>query len=196
MAALRRADDTAGFRAILDAGADRVRALRAFPGLTVATINGVAAGAGLALALHCDLRLAVPGARLAASWGGIGLAPDWGATHLLPLLLGRARALRMVLARETLDSAEALELGLIQEIVVPERLRERARQMADEFGRPAETVRRVKELLRSGLDDALETSLAAETEHQAALFTSSAVADGLAAFEARRERRAAPAGDS
>ena len=182
MAQLRQQGDSGGFRRILHAGAECVLALQAFPALTVAAINGVAAGAGLALALNCDLRVAVPDARLIASWSRIGLAPDWGATHWLPQSLGHSRALSLVLSGGQIDAATALDWGLLQELVERGELLNRAGEIAATHGRSPETVLAIRQLLRKGSRGSLEASLAAETEAQEELFESDAVGKGLVAF--------------
>lgn len=186
MSRLHETGDSEGFRRLLHAGAECVLALQAFPGLTVAAINGVAAGAGMGLALACDLRIAAPEARLIASWGGIGLAPDWGATYWLPRLLGRSRALAAILARDAIGAQRAQELGLVDAIEPGERLLERARKLALERGAAREMVAAVKELVRKGAEESLEACLAAETEAQEELFESEDVREGLAAFRDKR----------
>lgn len=183
------AGDEAGFRKILHAGAECVLAIQAFPGLTVAAVNGIAAGAGLGLALACDFRIGAPEARFAASWARIGLAPDWGATHFLPRLLGRSRALRFILDAETVDSAEALALGLLDEIVEPGALLERAHATVHARGAAAAMARSVKALVQRGANESVEAMLAAETEIQEELFAGDDVGEGLAAFHERRPPR-------
>ena len=117
MVILRGDRDDAGFRKLLHIGAEVMLALQAFPGLTVAAVNGVASGAGLSLALSCDLRFAAPGARFAAPWVKLGLVPDWGASFWLPRLMGAGRAMEMVLTGKLMDADEALRTGLITEII-------------------------------------------------------------------------------
>ncbi len=185
LAKLRDANDHRGFHEILHASVECVLALQAFPGLTVAAINGVAAGAGFALALNCDLRVAADTARLAASWGNIGLAPDWGASFWLPQLVGYSRALELVVSGRAVDSAEALQLGLVHDVVPPGEVRKRAAMLAQR-GMAHEMVRQTKYLLRRGLEGSLEASLAAETEAQEDLFAGDDVAEGLRAFRNKR----------
>jgi len=173
MARLRQQEDGGGFRRILHAGAECALALQAFPGLTVAAINGVAAGAGLALALNCDLRVAVPEARLIASWSRIGLAPDWGASHWLAQSLGYSRALSLVLAGGQIDAPTALEWGLLQSLADPDDLLRCASELAATHSRSPETVAAIRQLLRKGSGGTLEASLAAETEAQDCLLYTS-----------------------
>lgn len=187
MASLRAADDGAGFRRILHAGAECVLALQAVPALTIAAINGVAAGAGMALALNCDLRVATPGARLIASWGRIGLAPDWGATHWLPQMLGISRASSLILSGGELSAQAARDAGIVDEIVDDAALLERAGEIAATAKMTGVAALAVRELIRKGATGPLERSLAAETEAQEELFESEAVVSGLAAFLERSE---------
>jgi len=185
MTELHAGKDDAGFHRILHAGAECVLSLQAFPGITVAAINGVAAGAGLALALNCDVRVACPEAKMAASWSRIGLVPDWGATFWLPRLLGYANALQLTLANEAISARRALELGLITEIVGTRELLPRAHRLAADAIPNGDAVLHTRRLLRRGLTHGLEASLAAETEAQEERFASEEVAAALAAFARR-----------
>ncbi|MFI7707091.1 enoyl-CoA hydratase-related protein [Nonomuraea sp. NPDC049480] len=83
----------------------------------VAAVNGVAAGAGASLAFACDLRVAAETAKFALAFAGIGLAPDSGASWTLQRLIGRGRAVELMLLGEPLDAARALELGLVTRVV-------------------------------------------------------------------------------
>lgn len=187
MAAIREEGRWNDFRRILHAGAECVLALQAFPGLTIAAINGVAAGAGLGLALACDLRVAATDARLAASWGRVGLAPDWGATYWLPRLLGYSRAMDLIVGGRILAAPDAADLGLVHEVVAGERLLDRAADLARERGAARDMVRATRALLRKGLEGSLEASLAAETEVQEELFEGDDAAEGLRAFRDKRD---------
>lgn len=180
-----RADE---FRDILHAGAECVLALQAFPGLTIAAIPGIAAGAGFALALGCDLRVATSSARFAASWSGLALAPDWGATHWLPRTLGYSRALELVLSGRMIGATEALELGLVHRVVDAADLDRNVAEFA-EWARARTMVKAVKYLLRKGSTAGIEASLAAETEAQEDLFVSDDVLEGLRAFREKRPAR-------
>ncbi len=180
-----RADE---FHHILHAGAECVLALQAFPGLTIAAIPGIAAGAGFALALGCDLRVATSSARFAASWRGLALAPDWGATHWLPRTLGYSRALELVLSGRMVDASEALELGLVHRVVDAADLDRNVAEFA-EWARARNMVKAVKYLLRKGSTVGIEASLAAETEAQEDLFVSDDVLEGLRAFREKRPAR-------
>lgn len=189
MAELRERGDIADFHELLHAGAEVVLALQAFPGLTVAAVNGVAAGAGLALALACDLRIATDEARLGATWSRLGLVPDWGATFWLPRLLGMSRALELVLSGRMVQAEEAERMGLVHRVVEPGRLREVVQETATRVGPSPEMVQETRRLLRAGLEGSLEAALAREAEAQEDRFLSEEAAEGFAAFREKRPPR-------
>lgn len=91
--------------------------IRAMPKIVIAAVNGVAAGAGMTLAAACDIRIVAPGAIFATAFGAVGLSGDMGGSYTLPRLIGRAKALDLYLSGRKIDAQEALEIGLIDEIV-------------------------------------------------------------------------------
>jgi enoyl-CoA hydratase len=91
--------------------------LGSVPCPTVAAISGFALGGGLELALCCDFRIATKGARLGLPEINLGLIPGWGGTQRLPRLIGQPRALRLILSGEPLNATQALECGLVDELV-------------------------------------------------------------------------------
>jgi 2-(1,2-epoxy-1,2-dihydrophenyl)acetyl-CoA isomerase len=186
MIRLRADGDEAGFRALLHTGSEVMLALQAFPGLTVAAVNGVAAGAGLSLALSCDMRWAAPGAKFAAPWIKLGLIPDWGASFWLPRLIGAGRALEMVLTGAPVEAEEALRIGLITGIVDDEDFAAAVQRRALAVGAAALAVAHAKRLVRLGAEDSLEAALARESEAQEECFDSDDFKEGLEAFRAKR----------
>ena len=101
----------------------------------IAAINGACAGLGLVQALMCDIRFAARGARFSTSFARRGLAGEYGATWLLPRLIGPERALDLLLSGRTFDAEEAHELGLVSRLVDPEQLLDAARDYARELAR-------------------------------------------------------------
>ena len=87
------------------------------PQMTIAAVNGPAAGAGWGLAMACDLRIAGPGARFTATFIRMGLGPDFGLSHTLPRSIGRERALELLATGRTVDADEALRLGIVSSVV-------------------------------------------------------------------------------
>jgi 2-(1,2-epoxy-1,2-dihydrophenyl)acetyl-CoA isomerase len=93
-----------------------IAAIRTMRKPVVAALNGVAAGAGLGLAVACDIRVAAESASFRAAWGKVGLVPDAGSAFFLPRLIGWGRALDMVLSAEAIGAADALRIGLVTRV--------------------------------------------------------------------------------
>ena len=108
-------------------------ALHAMPKPVVAGVNGIAAGAGAAIALLADLRIMAADAGINLAFSGIGLACDTGTSWTVPRLIGTGRALDLLLRPRTLDAAEALEIGLVTEVVPPAELTDRVAAVAGEL---------------------------------------------------------------
>ena len=89
---------------------------------TIAAVNGPAIGAGLCLALACDIRYAAAGARLGAPFVKLGMNPGMAATHLLPDVVGEAHARELLLTGRTVDAEEALRLGLVTRVFADDEL--------------------------------------------------------------------------
>ena len=103
------------------------------PKPVLAAIRGYCLGGGLDLALACHYRLASPDTRFGHPGATLGLLTGWGGTQRLPRLLGRARAFELLLLAEPIPAAQALELGLINEIVPADELLARAEEQANNF---------------------------------------------------------------
>ncbi len=162
--------------------------VRDLPCPTVAAINGAAVGAGLCVALACDVRIASSRAKLGLNFTRLGLHPGMGATWTLPRLVGPARAAELLYSSRLITGQEAAEIGLVNRAVEPEAVLETARQLAAEFAANAPlAVRGVKQALARSLDVSLEDQLSFEATQQAACFETHDVAEGLAAI---REKRA------
>ena len=101
----------------------------------IACINGFALGGGCELALACTLRIASTNARLGQPEVKIGIIPGYGGTQRLPRLIGKGAALKMILTAEMVSAAEALRLGLVDEVVAPDQLLPRAEQLAQTIAR-------------------------------------------------------------
>jgi enoyl-CoA hydratase/carnithine racemase len=118
----------------------------------VAAINGAAAGLGLIEALYCDIRFATPQAKLTASFSRIGLIGEYGVAWLLPRLVGRSRALDILLSSRVILGEEALQMGLVDRVVAPEMLLEAAVAYAEELAKscsPAAMRTIKRQLLRT-----------------------------------------------
>jgi 2-(1,2-epoxy-1,2-dihydrophenyl)acetyl-CoA isomerase len=110
---------------------DRViLAMRDCPKPIIAAVNGAAAGAGMNLALACDLRIAASTAKFTQAFVKRGLTPDWGGSYFLPRMVGVAKASELLFTGDVIEAPEALALGLLNAVVAPEALMPEARKLA------------------------------------------------------------------
>jgi 2-(1,2-epoxy-1,2-dihydrophenyl)acetyl-CoA isomerase len=136
---------------------------RRLPYPMIAAINGPAAGAGMSLALSCDIRIASEDAFLAIAYGRIGASPDGGMTYFLPRVVGPAKALELALNDPNLDANAALEAGLLSEVVPAEQLMDRVREKADKLAAKAPYyVKMAKRLLHESIEHSLADHLQLE----------------------------------
>jgi len=153
----------------------------------IAAVNGVAFGGGCETALACDLRICSEDARFGQPEIKLGIIPGWGGTQRLPRLVGRGRALEMLLTGDPIGAARALELGLVNRVVAAERLGEEAltlaRTMAD---RPPLAVAAIKRAVRRGLEMPLDQGLSLEGEEFAAILLTEDAREGVVAFLEKR----------
>lgn len=166
------------------------RALAACPVPTVAALKGHVYGAGLQLALACDLRVAEPDTRLGLLEARYGLIPDLGGTALLPALVGPGRAKKMMWLAEKIDATEAFRIGLVEELVEPGTLDEAVGELARRLAAgPPRVVREVKRLVGAAAASSFERAMDDVAAAQREVMMSSDLAEALTAFIERREPR-------
>jgi len=156
----------------------------------VAAVNGPCAGAGLGLALACDVVLAAPAATFTAAFVRRGLVPDFGLTWLLPRLVGLRAARELCLLGDTLDADAARSLGLVTRVVPAGALDAEAAAAARRFAEgPGVALRLTKRLLAASFQEDPMTAVEREFTAQALCFASDDVAEGVASFRDRRPAR-------
>jgi len=139
----------------------------------VAAVNGPALGAGLDLAMACDLRVASTAAVFTSSWIKLGLVPGMGGAHLLSRAVGATRATEMVLLGRPVSPQRALDWGLVNDVAEPENLEARVQALVEEIAAlPAAALDRSKASLRRALSLGFEQELAVLGSTQGALLTS------------------------
>ncbi len=170
-----------------------VRAIGALPAPVVAVVRGPAAGLGMSLALACDLVVAAADAYFLSAFVNVGLAPDGGASFLLPAAMGRTRAAALALLGERLPAPEAFAAGLVSHVVAPELLQEEAdrvvRRIADG---PPLALMHTKRALRAGSVAVLDRALQEEERVQLSLLGGPENTEGVSAFLERRPARFPP----
>jgi 2-(1,2-epoxy-1,2-dihydrophenyl)acetyl-CoA isomerase len=163
------------------------RLLAEMPKPTVAVVNGVAAGAGVSLALACDLRLASSDARWRLAFSGIALVPDAGSTWHLPRLVGLSRAMEIALLGDWVDADQALAFGLVNRVwPADDFTREAEAAVAALAAGPTLAFARTKTLFRDHLGTDLAGALAGEAEAQVASGQTKDHLEGVTAFLEKR----------
>ena len=157
------------------------------PQPVVCAISGDATGAGLELALACDIRIAAEGLTFSVPEVSMGLLPLAGGTQRLPRLVGRGKALEMILTGEPIGAEEALRVGLVSAVVPRGRLLAEAESIASRIAeRGPLAVRYAKEAISRGLEMPLEQALRFETDLTIILQTTEDRAEGVRAFLEKR----------
>jgi 2-(1,2-epoxy-1,2-dihydrophenyl)acetyl-CoA isomerase len=174
-------------RANLAEDAQVIAVFRALKKPIVAVIDGPAVGAGLSLALACDVRIASTRARLGASFHKVGLTGDFGLLWLLPRVVGPTRAMDLLLSGEIVDAARAEAIGLVSRVVPAERLVEESQAWVQKIAAgPPIAMGLTKRGLHLGLEMGLADMLLWEADAQTICSRSADAREGVAAFLAKR----------
>jgi 2-(1,2-epoxy-1,2-dihydrophenyl)acetyl-CoA isomerase len=188
---LRGGSGERDFRRVLTAEYNPlIIAIRELPKPVIAAVNGVAAGAGMSLALACDLVYAADDARLILAFGRIGLVPDSGVTRTLVRALGRHRAAELIFGGEPLSAADAVAAGLVTEVVPAAELGSTVQAAAARLAAaPTRAIGLAKRAINHAEDALLSESLALEAALQELAGRTEDHAEGVAAFGEKREPR-------
>ncbi len=154
----------------------------------IGAINGTAAGAGFSLALAMDMALAADNAVFTMAYTRAGLSPDGSSTYFAPRRLGDRRARELMLTNRVLSAEEALEWGVINQVVAADELLAESRKLARQLAAgPTQAFGAVKTLLNHSFDNALEAQLELESRSIARLGGGEDGQEGIAAFVAKRK---------
>jgi enoyl-CoA hydratase len=164
-----------------------VRRFETSPKPTIAAINGFALGGGCELAMACHIRVAADNAKLGQPEVKLGLAPGYGGTQRLARLVGRGRALQLLMTGEAIDATEAWRIGLVNRVVPAAELLSAARALAEETLKQAPiAIAACIEAVDVGLEYGLEAGLAVEARAFGMLAGTADAKEGTAAFVAKR----------
>jgi 2-(1,2-epoxy-1,2-dihydrophenyl)acetyl-CoA isomerase len=167
----RRADGSKPTRderiAHLSANARLSVVLHEAPIVTIAAVNGPAVGAGMAIALACDLRIAAASAKFIGGWARLGFSGDFGGPWLLAHRIGAAKALDLLATNVTVDAGEALALGLVERVVPDDAFEGVWREWAATFASgPQTAIGYMKDNIRNASRLSLAEAIAVESAHQ------------------------------
>jgi enoyl-CoA hydratase/carnithine racemase len=171
-------------------GRELWRRVDRFPKPVIAALNGHALGGGLELAMACHFRIMVddPKASVGLTELNLGIIPGWGGTQRLPRLVGRARALEMILFSQRIGSREALAIGLVNQLAPAGRLMADALDLAGRLAeRPPIAVGWVLKAMAAGTYEGIDAGLKAEDDGSAAVRETKDKAEGFQAFLEKRK---------
>ena len=180
-----------GVREMMQTGVRRLwKAIADCPKPVIAAVNGFALGGGCELAMHADIIVAGEGAKFGQPELSVGVIPGGGGTQRLVRAVGKFRAMKMLLSGEVVGAAEALEMGLVSEVVpdaeVPRRALALAKHIAD---LPPIAVMLCKEVVLTGQDCPLDAALNLERKAFELLFDTQDQKEGMRAFAEKRKPR-------
>lgn len=154
----------------------------------IARINGVAAGAGLSLAAGCDLAICTSDSKFTSAYTAIGLTPDGSSSYFLPRLIGVRRTMELYLTNRTLTATEALDWGLVNQIVAADELDSTVEKLAAKLASgPTKAHGGVKKLLQMTFNDSLESQMERETRTIVNMSTTEDGKEGVKAFTEKRK---------
>lgn len=157
------------------------------PKPVIAAINGFALGGGLELALACHIRIASDNAKMGLPEVKLGIGPGYGGTQRLPRLIGKGRALQLMLTAEMTDAAEAHRIGLVNKVVPPAELIAAAEAMMKQIlANGPVAIALCIEAVNRGLDTTLEEGLVIEANHFGLIATTKDMREGMSAFLEKR----------
>ncbi len=154
---------------------------------TIAVVKGHTIGAGVCLAMACDMIIASTDTKLAMSFIKIGINPGMGGTYLLPRLVGTAKAMELCLTGDTIDAQEALRIGLVNHVVEPEKLMDFSLALAGRIANnPPIPARFIKQAVYQGLNRGIEEEINFEAFAQITCTSTGDMQEALAAFKEKR----------
>ncbi|HEX2944277.1 MAG TPA: enoyl-CoA hydratase/isomerase [Rhodopila sp.] len=163
--------------------------LRALPIPVVTAINGIAAGAGMSLALSGDIRIAARSASFLQAFARIGLVPDCGSSWLLPRLIGMARAMELSMLAERLPAETALAWGLINRVEDDDALMPKAMQLAESLASGPRSLGMIRKMYWESLENSYEQQLKLEAKLQTQAGLTKDFEEGVQAFREKRRAR-------
>jgi enoyl-CoA hydratase len=179
--------DEAAARASVKRGHELFDKIEHFPKPVIAAVNGVCVGGGNELAMACDIRIAAESAKFGQPEVNLGIIPGWGGTQRLPRLVGKGRALEMMLTGDLVKADDAARYGLANKVVPDNEVLTQARNLARKLSMSAPlAMTRIKQAVNRGLEQGNEAGLSTEAEGVRAIFASNDAKEGVAAFLSKR----------
>jgi enoyl-CoA hydratase/carnithine racemase len=179
--------DEAGARASVQRGHDLFNAIEHYAKPVIAAVNGICVGGGNELAMSCDVRIAAESAKFGQPEVNLGIIPGWGGTQRLPRLVGKGRALEMMLTGDLVKADDALRFGLVNKVVPDNEVLTHARNLARKLAMGAPlAMKHIKHATNVGLEQGSTAGFKAESDSVGQIFGSADAKEGVAAFLGKR----------
>jgi enoyl-CoA hydratase len=169
-------------------GAEIFRRLENMDKPSIAAVNGFALGGGCELAMACDMRIASERAKFGQPEVGLGIVPGFSGTQRLPRLVGKGKAIELILTGEIINAQEAKEIGLVNKVVAAEELLNEAKALAAKINKNAPlAVRYSNAAIKRGLETDMDAGIRIENELFGQCFATEDQKEGMAAFLGKRK---------
>ncbi|HHY94701.1 MAG TPA: hypothetical protein GX513_06785 [Firmicutes bacterium] len=173
---------------LIQGGHDLFTRIETLPKPVIAAINGTCLGGGLELAMSCDIRVATEGARFGQPEINLGIIPGWGGTQRLPRLIGKGRAMELLLTGDMIKGPEALRIGLVNKVVPDGELMAQTKNLARKLAMQAPVAMAViKRVVFQGMGEPLPQALQTEMGGFMQAFASEDAKEGISAFLGKRK---------
>jgi enoyl-CoA hydratase len=180
-------DEQSG-RELLESGHALFTAIETLPKPVIAAINGTCLGGGLELAMACDIRVAVESARFGQPEINLGIMPGWGGTQRLPRLIGKGRAMELLLTGDMIKAPEAQRIGLVNRVVPEGELMAQTKNLARKLASQAPVaLATMKQVVFEGMGQPLPEALRTELEGFLKVFATEDAREGVSAFLGKRK---------
>ncbi|MHA1300915.1 MAG: enoyl-CoA hydratase/isomerase family protein [Candidatus Helarchaeota archaeon] len=161
--------------------------IRSIPKPIISSLNGFAMGAGLNLALACDIILAADSAKLSEAFVNVGLSVDGGGSFTIPKLIGRAKASELLFTGDMIDAKEAERIGLINRVIPASELEEKVEEFAIKLAKgPTKSIGTIKRFIDLSYENDFKTQLDMERENQIKISLTEDFKEGVTAFFEKR----------
>lgn len=175
------------FQELIQRFHDAILSIRRMPKPVIAAVHGAVAGAGLSVAVSCDLTLAREDAYFTLAYSNIGTSPDGGSTFALPRIMGTKKAMEIAILGDSFDAAKALEYGIVNRVIIAPEFDQHVAALADRLANgPTVALAHTKDLINNSLESSLESQLDRESDSFANCTATQDFREGVTAFLEKR----------
>lgn len=182
-------EKNSGFKEALDNKYNPlIKSITSLPKPVVCGLNGVAAGAGMSLALACDIRIASENSSMTEVFINVGLVPDSGSSFFLPRIVGYSKAFELCMTAEKISASDAMKYGLVNKVVSGKVFKKYFKEYVNDVGsKPTKALGMIKDLLKKSFESNLDEILELESQYQEAAGGTEDFKEGVNSFLEKRK---------